>query len=213
MSVSKKIKAVVFDFDGTLVDTFPKSVEILNSLAQEYGYSKVRIDDVDELRRLSTKQLLGLFDIPLLKLPFVLRRVQKELHQVITNLKPVRGLPKVLEQLHDKGFVLGIVSSNIEDSILDFLHRYKLNMFNFVYGGVIPYTKQFTFKKMFDEQRIDPERTIYVGDEVRDVKASQKVDIPVVCVDWGFSTAEVLEESEPDFLISRPRELLGVLGV
>ena len=205
------IRSVVFDFDGTLVDTFPLAFEILNRLSEEYKYDPVDIDDIDELRKLTTKQLFGLFDVPLYKVPFVLKRVQKEMHQVITSLDPIPEIQMVLEKLHDHGYVLGIVSSNIEDSIIDFLHFHQLNMFNFIYGGVLPYTKHYTFRKMFEEQRIDPETTIYIGDEKRDVRASKKVDIPVISVTWGFSTGDVLEKIHPDFMVDHPGQLLKLL--
>jgi phosphoglycolate phosphatase-like HAD superfamily hydrolase len=48
---------------------------------------------------------------------------------------------------------------------------------------------------------------IYIGDEIRDVKAAKKAAIPVAAVGWGFNSAGALEAFSPDFLLSHPDDL------
>ena len=52
---------------------------------------------------------------------------------------------------------------------------------------------------------------MYIGDELRDVKASQKAGIPIAAVTWGFNSRESLAASEPDFLFDQPVDFLRLL--
>ena len=52
-----------------------------------------------------------------------------------------------------------------------------------------------------------PEEMVYIGDEIRDIKASKKAKVPVASVSWGFNSAESLAEAEPDHLLHHPEEL------
>ena len=56
------------------------------------------------------------------------------------------------------------------------------------------------------------EELLYVGDELRDVKASQKANIPIAAVTWGFNSREALAASKPDYLFDTPAEFLSLLG-
>jgi len=58
---------------------------------------------------------------------------------------------------------------------------------------------------------LNPEEVIYVGDETRDIEASQKINIKVIVVSWGFNSRTVLAEHNPDFLIHQPQELIEVM--
>jgi len=206
-------KVIIFDFDGTLVDTFPKSFEILNELSQEYGYSKVHLTNTKELRELTTKQFLDLFDIPIYKIPFVLRRVQKVLNDHITRLEPIADIEKTIQALKNKGFILGLISSNIQKNIVDFINQYpKLDVFSFIYPNVIPYTKSFILNKVIKKHQLPASDFVYIGDESRDIRAAHKSKMPVIAVEWGFSTAEVLREYHPEYLVSSAKEILDIFS-
>ena len=55
---------------------------------------------------------------------------------------------------------------------------------------------------------LEPEEILYVGDEIRDVKACKKVGIPIAAVTWGFNAKEALAETQPEYLFDTPQELL-----
>ncbi|MEY4243328.1 MAG: hypothetical protein RLZZ245_913, partial [Verrucomicrobiota bacterium] len=56
-----------------------------------------------------------------------------------------------------------------------------------------------------------PEQMLYIGDELRDVKAAQKAGIPIAAVTWGFNSRESLAASEPDYLFDQPTDFLRLL--
>jgi phosphoglycolate phosphatase len=73
------IKAVLFDFDGTIADTHDAFLEIVNDLADEFGYPQVDQVQLERLKNLSSMDIIRYSEIPSLKIPFIIKRVKKEL--------------------------------------------------------------------------------------------------------------------------------------
>ena len=53
---------------------------------------------------------------------------------------------------------------------------------------------------------------LYIGDELRDVKASQKAGVPIAAVTWGFNSRQSLAAAKPDYLFDRPADFLTLLA-
>jgi phosphoglycolate phosphatase len=146
--------------------------------------------------------------IPAYKIPFLLRRVKKELNQHIANLKPFIGIKEALMNLKQQGFNLGIVTSNMEDNVLDFLKNNELeSYFDFVYSANTLFGKNKTINKLIKKHELLIDEIVYVGDETRDIEAAKKSKIKVIAVAWGFNSADILAQHQPDFLIEKPQQL------
>ena len=59
----------IFDFDGTLADSFPWFIGVLNGVADRYGFNRVRPDDVEQLRGYDARQIMRHLRVPSWKLP------------------------------------------------------------------------------------------------------------------------------------------------
>jgi phosphoglycolate phosphatase len=209
MSISD-YETIIFDFDGTIVDTFPKAIEILNQLAPKYGYQQARLS-IEELRDHETMDLIKIFDIPLYKVPFVFHNVQTTLGETITTIEPVDGITEVLRKISKKHLLLGLVTSNLKENIAAYMKSYKITDFDFVYADILPFFKQNSLKKMFVEQSVNNSEALYIGDEVRDIRACRSVGLPIAGVTWGYDSRRLLEEAEADFIITKPEEILDLV--
>lgn len=206
-------KVIVFDFDGTLADTYDTFVEIANNLSDEFGYKPVDREEQERLKSLSARDLIRQAEISPLKIPFVLKRVKSELNHKIKDLNPIPGMPHCLQQLKNQGYSLGIITSNAEENVLDFLKIHNLEqLFSFIYAGTTLFGKHKIINKLLNEQQLLPDDVIYVGDETRDINSAKKSNISVVAVTWGFNSADVLAKHQPDFLINHPEELIPALS-
>lgn len=207
------VKVILFDFDGTLADTFDALVIITNRLAKDYGYKPAKPEEVDRIRSLSSWEIFKQSGISVFKLPSLLKRVQDDLRKDIQQLNPVSGIKEALIELKNQGNTLGILTSNSEQNVRLFLEKHDaLGLFSFIGSETTIFSKHRILRRFIRNNSLVPNDVIYVGDETRDIEAAKKIPIKVVAVSWGFNSKEALVKSHPDFLIHHPSELIEVMG-
>jgi phosphoglycolate phosphatase len=206
------VKLILFDFDGTIADTYHTFVEITNNLAEEFGYQPVTPEEVEQLRNLSSREIVNNSGISPLKLFCVLRRIRQELNKKVSKLKPIEGIEIYLSQLKEGGYQLGIVTSNRQDNVLAFLNNNKLgSLFSLIYSGTSLFGKHKVINRILWQNHLKPNEVIYVGDETRDIDAAKQSKVKVIAVAWGFNSPAILAQHQPDFLIEQPPELIEAI--
>lgn len=203
-----KKTTIIFDFDGTIADTLDRIFEIINLLAVEVGFKKLTKKEFGEARKKHPLKVIKQYKIPLWKLPFLIKKGQKMLSGNIDQIKFIPGMEKTLYQLKKKGYRLGILTSNSKENIEKFLSVNKLGIFEFVYCSGNLFGKSGSLRNILNKYNLKKEEVIYVGDEVRDIEACQKVGIEMIAVTWGFNSRETLVKYKPQFIIDKPEELL-----
>lgn len=205
-------KVIIFDFDGTIADTVEALVVIANRLAIEFDYPQITPEELGLLRNLTSREIIKYSGISVFKIPFLVKKVKGELKKKISELKPISGIKESLFFLKEKDYRLGIITSNSEENVREFLKINNLDdVFEFIYSGVTIFGKTTIINNVLRQKQIKPSEAIYVGDETRDIEASQKANIKVIAVTWGFNNEEVLCKQNPDFVIRNPRELVDVI--
>ncbi len=99
---------LIFDFDGTIADTFHYLLRIGNRLSEEFDFNKIKPDEVNEMKDKSVRETIQHLNIPLLKVPMIVARAKKELHKEIASVEPIEGLKEILLQLKSLGHKMGI---------------------------------------------------------------------------------------------------------
>lgn len=95
-------KYIVFDFDGTLVDSQNIFVPIYNQIAEKHGYKTVREEEIEHLRKLTMPERCKKLDVPLYKLPILALEFYKLYQPAIKDLVLFHGMKDVLDELHKK---------------------------------------------------------------------------------------------------------------
>jgi phosphoglycolate phosphatase len=205
-------KVIIFDFDGTIADTVDALVTIANRLAREFGYIPINSQELALLRNLTAREIIKYSGVSLFKIPFLVKKVKGELKHNIHELHLINGIKAALVELHDQGYHLGIITSNSQENVHEFLKCHKLDhLFDFIYSGVTIFGKTTIINNVLRQKQFKPEAVIYVGDETRDVESAKKANIKVIAVSWGFNSSEALGKQNPDFLIHDPSELVSVI--
>jgi phosphoglycolate phosphatase len=201
--------AIIFDFDGTIADSFDFVVDLL---AREAGRAPLSDEEKLELRGQSMAAIgrqLGLSWPKLLRLFFKGRR---QMQDAIKHVQPFDDIPEVIKKLHAEGHELFIVSSNTVQNIHAFLHHHELHTYFLeIYGGIGLFSKAPSLRKLLKEQKLDKKDVLYIGDELRDVQAAQAVGIRSIAVTWGFAQPSSLEKLQPTALAKTPSALLRIL--
>lgn len=199
---------LLFDFDGTIADSLFAIVTITNRLAPEFGYRPTPYEEVHALKGMTARQLIRYSGIPVLRIPALLRRLRRELRRQSLDIPPCKGMPEVIQELHQKGYFLAIVTSNTPDVVWAFLKAHSIeHCFASVDGGGTLFRKGKLIVRCLERHQLSPSETIYVGDEVRDITAARFAGIRSVAVTWGFNSREALVAAKPDELVDEPKSL------
>jgi phosphoglycolate phosphatase len=205
-------RTLVFDFDGTIADTLGETRRIFNQIAPDYGIRQVEEHELEELRHLSLKELLDHLDIPKRRVPAIIARGTGMMRGNITQLPLIQGMGEVLIELRRHVHSFGILTSNATCNVDLFLKTHGLReQFDFISSTSKLTGKSKHLKAIRKTFSLRPEQMLYIGDEIRDVKASQKAGIPVAAVTWGFNSRASLATSAPDYLFDQPADFLRLL--
>ncbi|BAZ44156.1 putative iron-sulfur cluster binding protein [Chondrocystis sp. NIES-4102] len=206
-------KVVLFDFDGTIADTYQALANITNQLSGEFGYKALEPEELLLLKNLSSREIVKRSEISLFKLPFLVRRVRAELSKEIAELITIPGIAQVLIELKNRGYILGIVTSNVKENVEVFLAKHQLNnLFTFIYSSTAIFGKHRVINRVIKDNHLNKSDVIYVGDETRDIRSARKSEVGIIGVTWGFNSATILQLHQPDYLIDQPHELLEAVN-
>ena len=203
-------KAILFDFDGTIANTIDAGVAAFNILAREHGFVEITSENADMLRGKSPRSAIKALAVPLLRVPLVLRTLRSGIHLAIPNLVPAEGMRPAILALRERGYRLGIVTSNSKENVRAFLANNHLEVFDFIQAGTGLFNKAAKIEKMISRAELKNNELFFVGDEIRDIEAARENNMTSIGVTWGLNSREGLESAHPDFIVDTAEELLGL---
>lgn len=206
-----KKTTIIFDFDGTIANTFPYIFEIIKKLAIEQGITNLTDKDLLSVRDKHPLEAIKMFNIPILKLPFLVIRGQKMLKKNINQVKLFPGIKEVLYKLKEKGYHLGVLSSNSVENLNLFFKKNQIAIFDFVKSSSNIFGKAWSLRSIVKDNKLRKEEVVYIGDEVRDIEACHDVGIDIIAVTWGFNSKNILKKYQPEYLVAQPAELLTLI--
>lgn len=216
----RRYDTVIFDLDGTLMDTLEDLANAVNEILRRNNYPVRAIQHVRRIVGNGLKQTLTLC------LPE--GTAQEEIDRLLPEFaayyqahcqiktKPYDGIEDTLRELCARGYKLAIVS-NKRDEAVKTLNRecfeayVKVAIGENESAGIRKKPAPDTVYQALKELGSREEQAVYVGDSEVDKKTADNAGLPCISVDWGFRDREELEKLEPAYLISRPEELLEIL--
>jgi phosphoglycolate phosphatase len=210
-SAPRDLKLILFDFDGTLADTFEAGFRIFQELAPEWGCRTIERSELPALRTMRPLELMRSLNIPLKKIAPMARRWSAELQKQIDDIAPFPGTKETLHQLTTAGFRLGILTSNTQSNVSRFLTNHDMEVFEFIRGSSRLLGKAREIRALLKKHRLHRNEVMLVGDETRDIEAARQAGIPVTAVSWGYAHPSALAKMQPDLLINKPTDLLPAL--
>lgn len=197
---------IIFDFDGTIADSFALAVHIYEQLLR--GGEPMPPEEIERLRSMSMLHVALELKIAPWRVPWLLARGRTLMRRRINTVEAFEGMPELIRQLNQDGHKLFITSSNSVQNIKPLLKRYDLRKeFIKLYGSAGLFGKANLLKRLIGRQKLDPNETFYIGDEVRDIEASKRAGIKVVAVTWGYNSEVILREHHPDFVAKTPADI------
>lgn len=209
--VLKRPGVLVFDFDGTIADTFANGFEILNLLSSEFRFRALKQEDLEKARDMRTRELMKFLGIPTTKMRKIARRGTEELTKRIHGIQPLPGMVEILRSAKNEGYRLGIITSNSHENVTTFLKNHDLEIFEFIRSSSKLMGKSHEIALALRELGLAPRDMLFIGDETRDVEAAHEIGVHVAAVTWGYNSRLALENLKPDYLLDSPEELQSLL--
>jgi phosphoglycolate phosphatase len=203
-----KYKLVIFDFDGTLADSFPWFMTVVNQVADKYKFRRIEESEVEALRGYNAKQLIRYAGVPVWKLPMIGNHVRKRMADEIGEIRLFEGVDVLLRELAERGVTLAVVSSNSQENIRRVLGPENAARIQYYECGVSIFGKHTLFRKVLKKSGVLPGEAICIGDEIRDVEAAQREKIAFGAVSWGFTSLEALRAYSPTEVFTSVDEIL-----
>ncbi|HEY0735766.1 MAG TPA: HAD hydrolase-like protein [Herpetosiphonaceae bacterium] len=203
-----KYQLVIFDFDGTLANSFPWFVSTFNTIADKYKFKRVEAGELDTLRGYSARQMIQHLGVPAWKLPFIGRHAKRLMGQNVAQIVLFDGVDGMLHELARRGVTLAVVSSNSEANIRRVLGPQNAALVTYYECGAALFGKHVQFRKILKKSRIPRSQTLCIGDEIRDIEAARRVALPFGAVAWGFTNVEALKAYAPEEIFSRVEEIV-----
>lgn len=205
-------RAVIFDLDGTLVDTAPDLMRATNHVLESLGRRPISMEEVRSFvghgaRALLTRGLAatgGLpegYDVE----PDYIRFVDYYSQNIAEGSTPFPGLIRLLDRLKAEGFGLGVCTNKLEGLSVQLLDALKLSPY---FGAVVgPDTLGIAkpdprpFREAVSRLGLIAPRALMVGDSETDILTARNAGVPVIAVPFGY-TPKPVQDFGPDRMIS-----------
>jgi phosphoglycolate phosphatase len=202
-------KLVIFDFDGTLADSFAWFARVLNGIADKYRFRRVEAHEVESLRGLSARELVGHLGVPFWKLPLIAAHARK-----LKASEPTRlfdGVDRMLRDLNAHAIAIAVVSSDAESNVRAALGSELARLVTYFDCGASLYGKAKKFRKVLSRSGCHASAAICIGDELRDLEAARQAGIAFGAVAWGYTRPEALQAHAPDEMFNSMHQICARL--
>ncbi|WP_441239310.1 HAD family hydrolase [Bradyrhizobium sp. 930_D9_N1_4] len=196
----------IFDLDGTLADSFPWFRRTINDVADRFGFRRVADEDVEGLRHASTREILSRLEVPLWKLPAIVRHGRRLKRKAAAEISLFGGIETMLRTLTENGVQLALVTSDSEANAREKLGKAAALFTHFDCSASV-FGKPAKFRRVIRRAGVEPGKVIAIGDEVRDIEAARAVGIACGAVCWGYAAPAALRALGPDHVFERVEEI------
>lgn len=216
----KKYEAIIWDLDGTLLDTLDDIADSVNATLREFGLPARSREDV--------RGFVGNGVGVLMELSIPGGRTHEKFSQISdfyvahyagnsrNKTRPYDGIAQILNGCVQKGIKMGIVSNKSEAIVKELSQLYFKGKIPVAIGARPGIKNKPAADTVFEAMRelgAKQEDTLYIGDSEVDVATAQNAGLDGVFVDWGFRDADVLFRAGAKQVLHKPAQLAEVLGL
>jgi phosphoglycolate phosphatase len=205
-------RLAIFDFDGTLADSFPWFLGMVNGLADEHGFRRIEEHEVETLRGLGARQVVGHLGLPAWKLPRIAHQMRRRMARDIGGIALFPGVDRLLRELAGQGIGLAVVTSNSIDNVRQVLGPESAALIRHYECGASIFGKRAKLRAVLRASGVPAAAAISIGDEIRDLEAARAEGIPFGAVSWGYTNPEALRAENPEEMFVSLEEIPWKLG-
>jgi len=203
-----RYKLAIFDLDGTLSDSFPWFLSVVNAAADRHGFRRIADSEIDSLRGLTSREIITSLKVPFWKLPLIGKDMRKRKAAALPDIPLFPGTAAMLLGLRDAGVTIALVTSDNEENARTALREHAVLISHFACGASL-FGKAAKFKRVMAAAGVAAHNAIAIGDEVRDADAAREAGIAFGAVSWGYATVDALRRAGAARVFARMEDVVG----
>jgi len=216
-----EFKAVIFDLDGTLINSLEDIADSANSVLATHCFPSHKPDDYKIFVGSGISELMTRALPEKKRNPDTIDDYVKEFREEYARnwnakTKPYAGIAAMLDELVSRKIKIAVLSNKLhaftKQCVDKLLPRWKFNIVMGLQNDIPPKPDPASALQIAKQLNIDPPHILYVGDSDIDMKTAVAACMHPVGVLWGFRTKEELQKNGAKTLIERPQELLELIG-
>ena len=218
LNTEKTITTIVFDMDGTVLNTLDDLTVSMNYVLDKFGYPGHTVEEYRLFFGNGVKEALRLAlpeDVPSEIIDDMLP-IYKEHYDAhcLDKTRPYDGVVEVMKELKQKGYKLAIVSNKIDSAVKELNQRFFADAVGIAIGekpGVNRKPAPDMVEAALKELGSTKEEAVYVGDSEVDFMTAKNSKLPCISVLWGFRDKEYLIEQGAYCFAENPEDIISIL--
>ena len=211
---------VVFDLDGTLLNTLEDLAASTNHTLLHFGYQARTLEEIKGFVGNGIKKLVqrampaGILSDDFQHYYNYFR--QYYYRNIKNKTKPYPGILKMLKQLKAEGVLLAIVSNKFQEGVDELCRSFFNDLIPIAIGNqkeIMPKPAPDSLYLAIHKLGLDAnkDKIFYVGDSDSDILTSRNANIPIIAVTWGFRSKEELIGLNPEYLAKKPEDIVKII--
>lgn len=207
-------KTVIFDLDGTLLNTLADLRTAVNLALAAYGLPERSLEEVRKavgngIRKLISRSVPAGTHAETEEKIFLRFKEEYKLH-CSDETVPYPGVLELLKRLREEDYLLAVVSNKADFAVQELMKQYFSKLYDVALGeteGIARKPAPDMVKEVLNRLDVEKVDAVYVGDSEVDVETARNTGLPCICVTWGFREKEVLKACGAECFAEDVKEL------
>lgn len=215
----RKYDLLIFDLDGTILNTLEDLADSLNVILDQYGYPQRTLSEVRGFVgngiRLLVKRAMpeesSETAVDQLYQDFICYYQQ----HCMDKTRPYEGIPELLREVRSRGYHTAVVSNKADQAVRTLCDKYFVGLFDVAVGerdGISRKPAPDSVNEILSILQVSRERAVYIGDSDVDIATARNAGMDGIIVTWGFKDSDFLQKMGARCLVSSPGEILNILS-
>jgi phosphoglycolate phosphatase len=204
-------KLLIFDFDGTLANSLPWVLGILDELAEKFNAIPLDPSELEQYKDYPPRKIMKMHNVPLWKLPAILKFTRSRMRSHGGSIHRFDGVDSLLPALKERNIKLAMLTTNTCETVRRVLGDELYELFHIFEDRVSLFGKSAALKRIARRSGLEKSEMLAIGDEIRDIDAANRVNIPFGAVSWGFTSLDAMKSRQPAHVFTEMHQILDLV--